>query len=68
MKVKNRLDNIDKQIIHFLGNRGNANTNEISENLKISWATANKHLRKLNIKGYVIKEKQGELIIWSLNY
>jgi len=64
-----RLDHYDRSIIHFLGKRGESNANEISENLKISWATTSNHLKKLKKMGYVIhSKKKGESIIWSLNY
>jgi DNA-binding transcriptional ArsR family regulator len=63
-----RLDHFDREIIHFLGNRGESNTNEISENLKISWATTNIHLNKLKKMGYVKSNRDGGIIYWELNY
>ena len=62
------LDHYDKMIIHFLGNRGKSNTNEIAENLKISWKTANEHLYKLNQLGFVNTMKIGKIVYWILNY
>lgn len=63
-----RLDHYDREIIRFLGKRGKSNTNEVSTNLKISWITTNVHLKKLKIMGYVLSEKEGELVNWELNY
>jgi Mn-dependent DtxR family transcriptional regulator len=63
-----RLDHFDREIIHFLGNRGDSNTNEISENLKISWATSQIHLKKLVRMGYVSSYKTNKIITWKLNY
>jgi len=56
-----RLDYYHKMIIHFLGNRRIANTNEVAENLKISWATANKKLHQLHHYGYVSRVKSRSL-------
>lgn len=63
-----RLNSFDREIIRFLGNRGESNTNEISKNLKISWATILSHLNKMKKMGYVNKSKDGELVVWSLRY
>ena len=68
MKKRIRLDHYDKNIIRYLGKRGDSNTNKIAEALDISWKTTNDHLKKLKKYGYVRKYKKGIIVYWSLNY
>lgn len=63
-----RLDHYDRAIIHFLGNRGESNTNEVADGVGISWITADTHLKKLNSIGYILTRKKGKIIYWRLNY
>jgi Mn-dependent DtxR family transcriptional regulator len=60
----NHLDNYEMMIIHFLGNRGPSNTNQVADGLKISWATADKKLKALYEKGYLLKKEN----IWALRF
>ena len=61
------LDHYEKAIIHFLSHSGDSTINEVSEGLKISWATAKSRLFKLKNLGYVLEEKEGEVTYWKLN-
>jgi len=67
-KRRRRLDHYDKKIIHYLGKKGEANTNQVAETVGISWLTAKKHLKKLHEMGYIYAVKQGEIIYWELDY
>jgi Mn-dependent DtxR family transcriptional regulator len=50
----NHLDHFHRAIIHFLGNKGPSNTNQVAVGLNISWATAKKKLMELLYMGYII--------------
>jgi len=63
---KSRLDSFDRAIIHFLYNYGIANTNEISDQTKMSWQTAQIHLLSLNKRGYIKRKVIGKLVFWEL--
>lgn len=60
------LDHYDRAIIHFLGIRGESNTNEVAEKLRIGWATAAQHLERLRAMKYVVAAKRGKIINWRL--
>ena len=63
-----RLDHFDREIIRVLGNIGQSNTNEIADNLKISWVTALLHLKKLKSMRYVSSHKEKTILFWKLKY
>jgi DNA-binding Lrp family transcriptional regulator len=65
---KSRLDSFDRAIIHYLYHvNGTANTNEIAEQTKMSWQTAQVHLLKLLRFGYIKKVIIGKILFWELN-
>lgn len=64
------LDHYERAIIHYLGHVPVATTNQIAENLKISWATVNKKLDRLLSLGYV-ERRMGPLVRgkeWRLRF
>ena len=67
MEGLEHLDHYDRIIINFLANRGESTTNEVSTTLTISWATATKHLTKLEKMGYVSRAEVGNETRWAIN-
>jgi len=64
--AKRRLDPTDKAIIHYLGNVGDSNINEISKEIDASWGATRSHLKKLRKMGYIRSYKSGEGFLWTL--
>jgi len=62
------LDHIDRAILRLLIQyHGWLNTNQIADKVDIAWLTAEKHLKQLNIHGYVIRGSRGSMIYWRIN-
>jgi len=62
----NHLDHYDRAIINFLGNRGQGNTNEVADGTRMSWATADQHLKKLHQMKYIVAAKKGNSTVWRI--
>jgi Mn-dependent DtxR family transcriptional regulator len=61
------LDAFDRAIVHYLAKtRASRNTNQVADNLGISWNTADTHLKKLASLGYVIWEQRREGVYWKI--
>jgi DNA-binding Lrp family transcriptional regulator len=63
------LDHYDREIIYFLGHRGDSTTNYIADELGLSWATVNEHLKKLTKLGIVKaykKDRTDKVHHWKL--
>lgn len=61
------LDYYDKLIIHFLGNAGKRNTNEIADELGISWATVRAHVLRLEKLKLITRKKHNGKTVWAVN-
>ena len=62
------LNIYDRRIIHYLAKTGaQRNTNQIASKLKMSWNTADSHLKKLYKMGYVTGKKRRDSIYWRIN-
>lgn len=62
---KTYLDNYERKIIYLLGTIKATNTTKIANTLEISWATADKKLKKLHSRNYVIKKNNEWLLCES---
>lgn len=60
------LNRNQKLIIHFLGNRGESNTNEVATGTQMSWGGALKNLQILYKKGYINKRRGTNNLYWEL--
>ena len=63
-----RIDHYDREIIRFLGRKGESSTNQIADGADFSWATALKHLRKLKGYGFVLTNFKRNKIYWRLRF
>lgn len=61
------LDYYDRLIIHYLGNAGQRNMNEIAEELGISWATVHKHVLRLEKLKFLSRKKRNGKTVWAVN-
>ena len=68
MQKKKNIDVFDKGLLHYLLKiKGRATTNRIAKRSKMSWNTADKHLKKLKRMDLVKSEREKKKKFWKAN-
>ena len=65
---KKNIDVFDKSLLHYLLKiKGRATTNRIAQRTKMSWNTAEKHLKKMQRADLVKSEREKRKKFWKVN-